>query len=193
MRESATTASLIQTSGRVNRHGTKETGEVWDVRLNDPLFNRHPAFEDSRKVLRYLFDHDLIGELSPDQLITKAMEMEASLYVSKEACELCKYENALNFPEVASRYQVIDSATLTVVIDPDCAESLRFGRRVPPGELVRNSVQLWSTRVRDLALPQIEGHEELYRWDRDYDPDLLGYMVSVLPMIYANRDSFYMI
>lgn len=193
IRESATTASLIQTSGRVNRHSSLGPCEVWDVRLSDPLFNKHPAFEDSRKVLRYLFEHDYIGRLSPDKLITKAMEMEAALYVNNKACELCKYESKLNFPEVASRYQVIDSATLTVVVDPECAEALRFGRRIPPSDLVRNSVQLWSQRVRDLEVPLIEGHNELYRWDRPYDAKLLGYMVSVLPMIYAKRDSFYMI
>jgi hypothetical protein len=79
------------------------------------------------------------------------------------------------------------------VIDPTLAEALKFGWLVAPGELVRNCVQIWSKRVRELVLPLIEGHDELYRWDRDYDPELLGYMISVLPMIYAKRDSFYMI
>lgn len=68
-----------------------------------------------------------------------------------------------------------------------CQFQSQLTYKLPP------SVQLWSQKVLDWAVPQIEGHEELYRWDRDYDPDLLGYMVSVLPMIYANRDSFYII
>lgn len=193
VRESATTASLIQTSGRVNRHGTLETAEVWDVRLNDALFNKHPVFEDSRKVLSYLFDKDAIGELTPDQLITEAMRLEASLYVSKKAVELCTCETVSNFPEVAKLYQVIDSQSLTVVVDQDLAESLKFGRRIARTELVRNSVQIWSNRVRDLKIPVVQGHEELYRWHLAYDPELLGYMAGVLPLVYLNRESYQII
>ena len=55
-RERASLMSLLQLSGRVNRHELRERGPLLDFTLaSHPLLNRHPAFEQSALVLGELF------------------------------------------------------------------------------------------------------------------------------------------
>jgi len=55
-------------------------------------------------------------------------------------------------------------------------------------DLLRNSVQLWSQKINLLSLEPVRGHEELYKWTAPYDPDFLGYMEGVLPLVYAKEE-----
>ena len=73
LRERASLTSLLQLSGRVNRHGRRGLGlgPVVDFRLSPhALLNRHPAFEHSALVL---------GELFTEGRITAAKCLDAML------------------------------------------------------------------------------------------------------------------
>ena len=62
LRERASLMSLLQLSGRVNRHGLRDRGLILDFTLApNPLFNRHPAFEQSALVLGELFHEDRVS------------------------------------------------------------------------------------------------------------------------------------
>ncbi len=191
IRESCSVASVIQTGGRVNRHGGWTGSEVWDVRLQDPVFNRHPAFEASRLVLaEMLLEGAIVGNVSGT--VTDALRRElVRKEVRQKADELRKAEAQEEYPRVTELYRVIDSDTRTVVVDPALVKRLEEWERVPWRELMLGSVQIWARNVERLSIRRFLHHEELYYWTGVYDPDFLGYMAGVLPLIQGRDTGLY--
>jgi CRISPR-associated endonuclease/helicase Cas3 len=183
IRESCSVASLIQIGGRVNRHGAWSSADVWDARLSDSMFNQHPAFRYSRDVLqKMLAEGKLKGDVS--EAVTEALRRELVLKdVRGKADELRDCELQEEWPEVARLYRVIDSDTQTVVVDPNLVKRIEAGERVPWRDLVRGSVQIWRKKVQDLAVRRLDRDGELFYWTGPYDPEFLGYMAGVLPLI----------
>jgi CRISPR-associated endonuclease/helicase Cas3 len=191
IRESCSVTSVIQTGGRVNRHAKWTSSEVWDVRLQDPMFNKHPAFDSSRRVLAEMLQEGEIGT-DASAAVTDALRRELILRdVREKADELRRAEALEEFPRVAELYRVIDSDTRTVVVDPELVRRLENRERVPWRELLRGSVQIWARKVQDLGLQRSDKHEELYYWTGVYDPDFLGYMAGVLPLIQGRDTGLY--
>ncbi len=186
-RESCATASLIQIGGRVNRHGYYETAEVWDFRVLDPILNRHPSFDTSRLVLNDLFEEKLIQDLSAADAVTEALRREIMSDYSSKTEGIKERERKCDYPEVAKLCRVIDADTRIVVVDKDIVNALENWEKVPILDLLRNSVQLWSQKIDSLSLEPVRGHKELYKWTAPYDPDFLGYMEGVLPLVYAQE------
>ncbi|MFU8858444.1 MAG: CRISPR-associated helicase/endonuclease Cas3 [Deferrisomatales bacterium] len=178
-RERASTASLIQVGGRVSRGAEHEDAEVWDLLLLDEQFRKNPGLQDARKALDRFRDEEL-NRLAPDELATTAMRREWTAGADKRARELLHFEETMEYPTVSERCRVIIADTVTVVIDPGLAEALRNHKKVSRLELLRYSVQVWATKVQDLALEKVGHSEELYEWKQAYDPDFLGYMAGVL-------------
>jgi hypothetical protein len=85
---------------------------------------------------------------------------------------------------------VIDADTRLVVVDKHVVDAIRNHKKVSPRDLLRGSVQLWTTKIKDLDVQPITGRQELYAWTMAYDPDFLGYMAGVLPLVYAKQDGF---
>ncbi|MCG6551067.1 MAG: DEAD/DEAH box helicase family protein [Candidatus Magnetominusculus sp. LBB02] len=189
LRESCTTASLIQIGGRINREHNDVIGEVWDFRVNDPLLNRHPVFDTSRAVLNDLFKEQLIQKMSATDAVTDAMRREIMSNYKKDAEEIKKSEHRGDFPEVSKLYRVINADTRLVVIDNSIVDALENHEKVSTIDLLRNSVQIWLQKVNALSLENIRGYDELYKWTGwTYDPDCLGYMKGVLHLVYANEE-----
>jgi CRISPR-associated endonuclease/helicase Cas3 len=192
IRESCSLASIVQTGGRVNRHGRWEGAQVWDVRLQDPLFNEHPAFRSSRQVLANMLDAG-IAHYGSDS-VTEALRQELVLKdVSLKADQLRKCEAVRDFPEVAQLYQVIDSETYTVVIEDKLVERLKAGQKVRWQELLMGSVQIWGNKIEEWKIELIPGHKELYYWNNRYDADLLGYMEGILPLIEGRQTGLHIV
>jgi CRISPR-associated endonuclease/helicase Cas3 len=188
-RESCSTASLIQTGGRVNRHGGGTiVGEIWDFRVQDALLNDNPQFRRSAKVLADLFGGGYFDRLSPSELVTEAMKWEVK--TSEKTGELMKAENDANYPEIAKLYQVIDAPTKLVVIDHELIAALKNRRKVDPIDLVKGSVQMRSYYIEKLGLQSVPGYEAIYEWEYKYDPLFLGYMAGILPIIYLENTGF---
>jgi CRISPR-associated endonuclease/helicase Cas3 len=186
-RETCSTASMIQTGGRVNRHG-ENAGIVYDFRAQDELFNENKQFSSSRKVLLDLFDGGYVKTLAPSALVTEAMKWETKNDLKRD--ELLKMEHDADYPGVADLYKIIDSGTRLVVVEKKLVEKLRNRAKVTPTELVRGSVQIRSYRINDLALDLIRGHEELYEWKYEYDGKFLGYMAGLLPLLKMKADKY---
>lgn len=186
-RETCSTASMIQTGGRVNRHG-ENAGIVYDFRVQDELFNENKQFSSSRKVLLDLFDGGYVNTLAPSALVTEAMKWETKNDLKRD--ELLKMEHDADYPGVADLYKIIDSGTRLVVVEKELVEKLRNRAKVTPTELVRGSVQIRSYRIDDLALDLIRGHEELYEWKYEYDGKFLGYMAGLLPLLKMKADKY---
>jgi CRISPR-associated endonuclease/helicase Cas3 len=189
-RESCGAASLIQVGGRVNRHGEWDGSDVFDFRVSDPLLNRHPAFDVSRDVLGQLFAEGALARCTPTEAVTEAARREVMSGQNPKAGRIRSLEKKMDYPGVASLCRVIDADTRLVVVDRRIIGAIRNHEKVIPRDLLRGSVQLWTTKIKDLDVQPISGKQELYAWTMAYDPDFLGYMAGVLPLVYAKQEGF---
>jgi len=188
-RESASVCSLLQTAGRVNRHGRNDACEVIDFRTNDPLLNRHPAFERSRHVLDELYDEGLLAQMNPDEAATTAFERECETGVAlSKAEQLVKAESNMDYPEVGRLNRVIDADTRLVIVDQELVNMIKNRQSISSRALLLHSVQMWSERIRDLGLELLDTEKELFcLGSYRYDPAFLGYMEGLLPLVYRNE------
>lgn len=187
IREACSVASVVQTGGRVNREGKYSGGAIWIVRLMDPLFNEHPAFRTSRQVLEKMAEQGWLDGKAAAEAVTEALCRELKLKdVQKKSLQLKDKEARREYADVAELYRVIDAETYTVVIDRELQAKLERGQRVSSREILRNSVQLWTNKVRFLKLQPFSRRPELFKWTGLYD-NFLGYMKDVLPLVHAQK------
>ncbi len=178
-REVASLLSLLQTAGRVNRHGLYKEAEIWSFRLicgSGMELNENIGLKDSRDVLRDYLDSDI--EIEPS-LSTKSMRDE--LNINSNATmnfikELQKHEIALNFESVAEKFVVIDSDTVPVVVDKRLADDIRNGYG-NWRELQKKAISMRRDNVKKLKLEEIK--PGVYEWGRAYD-DFIGYMAGII-------------
>ena len=193
-RERSRVTSLVQIGGRVNRHGEHMDGLVWDFIVNDPLLSLHPEFKHGREVVQEVFAHRM-WERDLTELVTYALEEEFKRHSGEaKIAELFRLEKQGSYPDVGQLTKLIQTDTRLVVVDPNVISALRKGRHVEPNELQKHSVQLWSDKIRDLALSEIgQCGSGLYAWEYEYDPEFLGIMAGVLKLNKIERDQCAMI
>lgn len=173
--------SYLQIDGRVNRNGEYKDSEMWCFIINDPELKTHPGFKTSQKVFKQLIEADLLNKLTITELVTETIKRELKEDRDEKAELILKYERNHEYPEVADICKIIASDTRLVVMDPITIRMLEEGERVSPVQLIKNSVQIWSSKKTELGLHPIKGHEELYRWfENGYDSEFLGYMKAIL-------------
>ena len=195
IRERCGLTSLLQTSGRVNRSNEYEHADVWDIQLrHDHLLRPHPAFEASARVLGELFVED---KVSPD-FCTEALRREirqAGMPKKKEDIDVA--ERTANFPKVEELFRVIDSDTVTAIVDEVLIQRLEAYEKdktkklkITRAELQSASVQIWHSKEQQFGLERLErvrGYDDLRKWKLAYDR-FLGYMAGVLPLIDGGND-----
>jgi CRISPR-associated endonuclease/helicase Cas3 len=187
-RERFSTASLIQVGGRVNRHGEKKEGIVFDFCIDEgDGITRHPSARYPAAVLkRQLEAKDGLlsrGGHDPAALITRAIAEEIRDRGGLGHDSLAEAERHRDYPCVAENGRVIDTDTRIVVIDPALIERLVARERVGFRELLAGSVQLWSTKIHALRLECVPSRPGLYRWPYEYDGEFLGYMAGFLKQV----------
>jgi hypothetical protein len=179
LRERCSLNSLMQVGGRVNRTGEVDEADIWDFQLQheEPL-RRHPAFDTSARVLSELFTEDRV---SPEWC-TEAMRREVRQDGLRSACdEILKAERAYRFPDVADKFTVIDSNTVTAIVDEQLVKKLEHREKVSPNQIQALSVQIWKYREFEYGLEPVAGFTGLNAWKLMYD-DFLGYMAGVLQL-----------
>ena len=179
-RQRASLASLLQSSGRVNRSNEFGGAEVWDFQLvQGGLVNINPAFEDSAEILGDFFKKGLVSPehctaaLSAEILQTRKADLNEALR---------KAEEALNFPEIERLFKVIDTKTKTVVISRAVRKRIERGEPVDWRELQRHSVQIYANKVDSLRVDEAASLPGVFLWHLPYD-DFIGYMAGVLPLV----------
>jgi len=183
IRERCSLTSLLQVSGRVNRSNEYEKADMWDVRLrHDHLLRPHPAFEASSRILGELFCEN---KISPD-FCTEALRREITQEgMPKKKKDIEIAERNADFPTVEKLFRVIDSETVTVVVDESLVRRLEAYEKITRAELQSASVQIWHSKEQEFGLEKLErvkGYEDLRKWKLSYD-SFLGYMSGVLPLI----------
>ena len=198
-RESCSVSSLIQIGGRINRNDTHTEAAVWDFRVRDDRLSKHPGFDISRRVLDQMFQESLVNTLSPSELAKEAMRREVTARGEEKMQEISKYEDGMEYPKVAELCRVIDSDTRLAVIAPELIEMLRRGEKVDYKQLLLHSVQIWSYKVSQFPIEPVFPHgtaqndaDTLYAWTASYDPDFLGYMAGVIPILEGLRDGCFL-
>jgi len=196
-RESASTASLIQVGGRVSREGEHAGAVVWDFRAVDSLLADNPSFTVPRRVLNSLFADRRIEQLPPNDLAKEAMRLEMTAGDERRAQELRQAEDGMEYPKVSELARIIDAQTVTVVIDAELVKALKNRLRVDRRELAKKSVQILTYKLRAHVLPvepllaDSNDPAGLYGWSAEYDPDFLGYMAGVLPILEALQEGIF--
>ncbi len=186
LRERCSLNSLIQTGGRVNRNGKYNDAEIWDFRLQyDNFLVPHRAFDTSARVLGELFDENLVNPESSTEAMRRTIRQDG---LRKIADEICKCEMAMKFPDVEKLFKVIESNTLTVIVDKTLKDRIENRDKVTPDEIQKGSVQIWMDKALKYDLQPILGFPDLRYWNLAYD-DFLGYMAGVLKILYLHEDS----
>jgi CRISPR-associated endonuclease/helicase Cas3 len=93
--------------------------------------------------------------------------------------EIVLAEQNLQFPLVAEKFHVIDSDTVTAIVDEELIKRLEEKEKVDMNLIQAMSVQIWGYQKGELALRPISGLPGMYGWSLLYD-SFLGYMAGVL-------------
>lgn len=186
-RERCSVTSFLQVSGRINRHGRRTYGQLIDFSIfaEDGL-NQHPGFKESSDIFEQLWEELNADDIDGSELCTKAIRKELSRFPAKKEKSkmLLAEEIKQSFQEVSNEYRIIDSDTVTVIVNKDLVANLEKGVPVSWSIIQENSVQLWMNNIKKLGLKEIAGCQKdgIYSWiDRyEYDADFLGIMGGIL-------------
>lgn len=179
-REISSVLSLIQASGRINRNGKNANAVMWSFTLcDDSMLTKNDSLDTSREVLSDYFKNEI--EISPE-ICTKSLDDELA---KNSACldkinSLLEKENLWEFPDVVNEFVVIDSNTVTVIIDGKLAEKIKKHGQVSWQDLQRKSVNMRYDKIRKYHAAEIK--PGLYQWTEQYD-NFLGYMRGVVNLL----------
>jgi len=187
-RQRSSTASLIQTGGRINRGADRGVSHVWDFDFADVAMfpDNRMALAASKQALGDLFDAGYISASRPTNLVDvclQALRMEFKTRQQNVALEAVQFENNLDYPEVSNKCRIIDSDTRTVLIDRAMAKRISMGYPVKRAELVLHSVQMYPIKIEKFGIePVISGSDDLFVLPEGwrYDSECFGYMAEWL-------------
>ena len=186
-RETCSVTSFLQVSGRINRHGIRSFGRLFDFSIfSEDGLNHHPGFIESSDILNNLWSEIVSDEVDSSELCSKAIRKELSRFPEKRNKSelLLSEEQKQGFQEVSTTYRVIDSDTATVIIDAKLVEKLEHGFPVNWQDLQNNSVQLWMQKIAKLNLRPIVNcsQDNIFSWTDayEYDPSFLGIMPDLI-------------
>ncbi|MDD5580679.1 MAG: CRISPR-associated endonuclease Cas3'' [Methylobacter sp.] len=172
-RERCSLVSLLQTAGRINRENLETEATVWDFSLKfEEGLKKHPAFNDSARILGKLFESNEVSPESCREALKREIRQGTPVHGIMK--QLKKAEKNLDFPEVEQLFKVISSYTITVLVDDEIINRLKNWLSVSRDEIQKNSVQIWSYKKEDWGVSEIPNRPELY-CNLDYD-DFIGYM-----------------
>ncbi len=187
LRERCSITSFLQVSGRINRHGKRTYGVLYDfIILEDGHLTHHPSFKDSSEIFSEMWSQLIDNKSDITKISTSAIRKEFTRFEKKELLseQLLKNEEDDNFQNVMDDYKIIQADTATVIISKEIVESLEMGIYMKWQDIQENSVQLWMTKISKLNLKPIKGcqNDDIYSWIDvyEYDPNFLGIMAGLI-------------
>lgn len=198
-RQRASTASLIQLGGRVNRSANRgDDCTVLDFDFADKkTFPDNPSLKPSKDALERLFADGRIGPDKPCDLADiclAAMKAEFRAVTQQSALNLVNAEGERDYPKVSQDCRVIQTETKTVVVDSGIIARLKRHERVPSLEVMQYSVQMFNAKIEKLGLIPVTNDSDLFflpeSWK--YEPDFLGYMAELVKLAESKMpDGYY--
>ena len=175
-REVSSLLSLLQASGRVNRHGDMQMAEMWSFSLrDDPLLKKNPGMDISSEVLlEYLkTETAIVPDLSTQSMNDEITRNDVCIHKIQAMLDL---EENMQFREINDQYQVIDSDTVTAVVDSKLAACITAGKGNWQ-QLQKKAVSIRRNKIQEWKLQEIA--KGIYQWTLPYD-SFLGYMSGVI-------------
>ncbi|WP_020612862.1 CRISPR-associated helicase/endonuclease Cas3 [Sediminispirochaeta bajacaliforniensis] len=187
-RERCSVTSFLQVAGRINRHGLRSSGLLYDFSIvPENGLNKHPGFEDASIVFLELWSDIIRPEISLAELSTTAIRKEYSRINEKDkegSDNIFFEEKKLDFQEVEREYHIIKTDTATVIIDADVVQKLELGIPVSWQNIQESSVQLWSNKIQKWHLHPVARckNDDIFSWTDtyEYDSSFLGIMGGIL-------------
>lgn len=192
-RERCSVTSFFQTAGRINRHGVRSGAILYDFCFAEGnILSKHPGFRSSANIFSSMWSKIIDMNSDINHLSTLAICREAVVRAGDQLESKVLYEHELshNFQEVNELFRVIDSDTVTAIVNPGVVEKIRNNAPIRWTEIQNHSVQIWKHKLIDLKLDPIGKSEDLFLWTYAYDPLFLGYMKGLLPLKSITQNTF---
>ena len=181
-RERCSLTSFLQTAGRINREGLNANSVLYDFALieSDDI-SAHPAFSDSIDVFNSFWKELIDADTPLDDLSTCALieEIWRKECTDQSVSNLFKAEEKCNFQKVQQQFKIIDSLTVTAVVNDDIQDKLEKGFYVNHRDIQNSSVQIWSNKIEEYGMTPCDRGTCIYYWNYDYDQNFLGYMSEI--------------
>lgn len=168
--------NLLQLGGRVCREGEAE-GIIYDFTLKADEISSHPGARIPARALASLFQDNMIAPEHCREALRRELNLSAGNGDLGRGFSICASDSAYEFRDVQKRFRLIDSDTVTVIVDRNLVERLHAGYSVSPKELQEFSVQIWTSRLDREPVMPIEAKRQLYAWQGGYD-NFLGYLAE---------------
>ncbi len=184
-RERCSVESLIQTGGRTNRNFEFDSTVCYDFFINETtvIWTQNNAFNTDREVLGDIFKN---GEVDYSKITEyKQMRFNRQLGRIIERNEnLLDLENKRKFESVDEQYHVINSPTITVLVNGEIADKMKRNEFVHPRELQKYCVNVYETKLDKLQLDTLivvnnKKEESLFVLTGPYDK-FIGYMAGLI-------------
>ena len=175
-RECASLLSLLQAAGRIDRNGRYRDGTIWSFTLQDDrMLRSNPGLAVSSRILREYFSHGcpITPKLSTPSI---CQELKEDTAITETIQFLFQQEDALQFATVAEKFAVIESDTVTAIVDPSLVQQVRSGQ-MDWQQLQRKSVSIRRRNIKRYHMEELG--PGLYIWTQPYDR-FLGYMAGVI-------------
>lgn len=177
VRELSSLSSLLQLSGRVNRHGENESAEVWSIKLQPGgELRRHARMDIPAGILTDLYARKHVAPTYCTEALRREVREQSNHGL---IASLFQAERDKAYPTVVDSFKVIDSETVTALVPGPALDLIRQGQRLDWNTLQMHCVQIWANRKLDFALTEIPAYPGLFAWNLDYD-DFIGYMLGAI-------------
>jgi CRISPR-associated endonuclease/helicase Cas3 len=175
-REKCGALNLFQFSGRINRGSKNRDAMVYVFSFDKSIVGVGKLFTANPQNLSgiQVFDATDQANLVPSYC-SEIVRQELNGNRSNLAKRFITMEENRQLQSISDDFSVIDSATAIIIIDKDLIRRIKAGDKVRYNEIVRNSIQLWFTKIEkiqdlvNLNVITSVDDREYFAWEDEYD------------------------
>ena len=175
-REKCGPLNLFQFMGRINRGSVADNATVYVYEWHTSLVGKEKPFTENPQLLSgiQVFNNTNLDKLSPSYC-TELVKMELDIISNGKGKKLLTMEESRQFDSIKEDFHVIDNMTATIIVDKNLVNRIEIGEKVQYSEIVRNSIQLWFTKIErleemiGLKIIKSINEREYYVWENEYD------------------------
>ena len=164
--------------GRINRGNIDDDAVTYVYEWDASLVGKGCPLTENPQLIAgiQVFNSTKFENLTPSYC-TEFVKLELDITKKTTGKKLLIMEENRQFEEIKEDFKIINNATATVIIDKELVKRIMTGEKVQYNEIVRNSIQLWFTKIEKIEelinLKLVTGldEREYYVWNEEYDND----------------------